>query len=188
MPTVNLQKGAKVNLTKGKGADNVNRIRVGLKWQSDCDVDASILMLDGNKKKRDLVYFGQKKSRDGSIIHMGDDTTGHDIKGADGDNENIDITLDKAALDVQEMLILANIYDAARKGQTFANIGSVRIRVTNLDTNEIMAVYDLEGKSSVNAAEVARIYRRGDGWNLEAVGNDMNLRVGKLGEMTAKYE
>jgi hypothetical protein len=54
---VNLQKGAKISLTKGN--DGIQNVRAGLKWESKCDVDASILMLDENKKMTEIVYFGK---------------------------------------------------------------------------------------------------------------------------------
>jgi tellurium resistance protein TerD len=184
---VDLQKGAKISLTKGN--DGIQNVRAGLKWESRCDVDASIIMLDGDKKMKEIVYFGKKTSSDGAIFHRGDDTTGSNIQGVDGDNENIDIKLNMIRSDVQELLVVANIYNGPSRGQDFSNLEHVRIRMTDLDKKNVLATYDLAGRKGINAAVVARIYRRPNGaWNLEAVGEEYNLANGRLGDLTKKYE
>jgi hypothetical protein len=90
---------------------------------------------------------------------------------------------------VQELLVVANIYDGPSRRQDFATLKYVRIRMTDLDKKNVLATYDLAGRKGINAAVVARIYRRPNGaWNLEAVGEEYNLANGKLGDLTRKYE
>ena len=49
---------------------------MGLGWDAGCDVDASCVMLAANKATVDIVSFNHLKSKDGSVKHSGDDTTG----------------------------------------------------------------------------------------------------------------
>lgn len=81
--TVNLQKGQKVDLSKGEAS--LSKIMIGLGWDpvaqaegkgllggifrkapENIDCDASVIMLDANDKltsNRDIVYFGNLKKR-----------------------------------------------------------------------------------------------------------------------------
>jgi stress response protein SCP2 len=52
---------------------------------ADIDLDASVILFDENKQVVDVVYFGQLRSKDGSIVHSGDNLTG----AGDGDDEVI---------------------------------------------------------------------------------------------------
>jgi len=60
---------------------------IGLGWdcRGNCDFDASIVGLDANKNKTQLVNFASKKSE--GITHRGDNTTG----AGSGDDERIRI-------------------------------------------------------------------------------------------------
>jgi len=48
----------------------------------------------------DTVYFGQLKSRDGSIVHTGDNRTGD----GDGDDEQILVDLDKIPENIKSLV------------------------------------------------------------------------------------
>jgi len=63
----------------------LNKITLGLGWSTRLDLDSSVLMLDKNGDEVDRVFFGSLRSKDGGIIHAGDNTTG---EGA-GDDETI---------------------------------------------------------------------------------------------------
>lgn len=58
---------------------------LGLGWDTRLDLDSSVVMLDKNGGLVDYVYYGQKTSKDGGVIHSGDNLTG---EGA-GDDETI---------------------------------------------------------------------------------------------------
>jgi len=64
-----------------------NGMIIGLGWtcSGDIDFDASIVGLDINKQKTQLVNFSQKESM--GILHRGDNTTG----AGSGDDERIRI-------------------------------------------------------------------------------------------------
>ena len=54
----------------------------------------------------DVVYFGKKKSRDGAILHGGDNTTGE----GSGDDETISINLSKVDPKVDSIWPVVTIY------------------------------------------------------------------------------
>lgn len=65
------------------------------------DCDASAIMLDANGKltnKSNLIYFGNLKSKDNSVIHQGDNLTGD----GDGDDEQIMLDLSSISRDVEK--------------------------------------------------------------------------------------
>lgn len=72
-------------------------------------------MLDANGNKLDQVFFNQKKSKDNSVIHSGDDRTG---EGA-GDDETIQIFLDQVHPAVDSVWFVITIYN---EGQQFDDV------------------------------------------------------------------
>jgi len=93
--SVNLQKGQKVDLTKGN--PGLNDILIGLGWDvnkydggHDFDLDSSAYWLCENGKVSsdgDFVFYGNQKHSSGAVEHMGDNLTGE----GDGDDEQIKI-------------------------------------------------------------------------------------------------
>ena len=87
--SVNLQKGQKISLDKEAGGA-LTRITMGLGWDAikskgflgfgakteSVDLDASCIMFDESNRAIDFVWFRQLKSKDGSVVHTGDNRTG----------------------------------------------------------------------------------------------------------------
>ena len=89
---INLKKGQKIDLKKSN--PGLSEIRVGLGWDpvkqgsggflkslfgskdADIDCDASIFLLDEDSRPIDLIYFGNLRTKNDSIIHTGDNLTG----------------------------------------------------------------------------------------------------------------
>jgi len=69
----------------------LDNIKVGLGWDTKCDIDSSILMMDYSHNLYSNVYFGNKKSCDGAVQHSGDNLTGE----GSGDDETIFVNLTK---------------------------------------------------------------------------------------------
>lgn len=111
--SVNLQKGQKVDLTKGNAG--LRRVMVGLGWDEaqqtqsrglfgglfggggkveDIDCDAIAFLLDRNGQiasRQDVVFFNNLKHASGCVIHQGDNLTG----AGDGDDEQIMVDLSR---------------------------------------------------------------------------------------------
>ncbi|MBU3181763.1 TerD family protein [Clostridium psychrophilum] len=199
---INLQKGQRVNLTKdnpglkktmvGLGWDPVEQSHKGLLGglfatkQASIDCDASVLMLDENDKlkgKGNMVYFGNLKSKCGSIQHMGDNLTGD----GDGDDEQIMVDLSAIPKNIAKLVFVVNIYAAVQRKQHFGMIQNAFIRLVNLTDNKEMLRFNLtEEYSGKTGLYVAEIYRNSGEWKFTAVG-EADTSNG-LNEMVKKYQ
>jgi len=205
--TINLQKGQKIDLTKGN--PGLSKILVGLGWDevagkpksggilgglfgggggssAAIDCDASAILLDSQGKltnKNRLVYFGNLKSGDQSVIHSGDNLTG----AGEGDDEQIQVDLSKVPSDVQKIVFVVNIYDCVKRKQDFGLIANAFIRVVNPVGNQEFCRYNLTdsyaGKTSLVVAEV---YRHNNEWKFAAIGEGTN--DGSLSELVRRYQ
>ena len=80
---VSLQKGQKVNLTKGN--PGLSKVVVGLGWDvnafdtgGDFDLDAAAFLLTDDGRvtgSQDFVFYGNLKHPSGSVEHIGDNLT-----------------------------------------------------------------------------------------------------------------
>ena len=104
---IKLEKGQRINLEKSNGS-KLQNLCVGVNWgaietkgfwgnkkMEAVDLDASCATFDDNNNALEVIYFGNLKSQNSSIMHSGDDLTG-DMDGDDGlDNEVITVDLAK---------------------------------------------------------------------------------------------
>ena len=187
--SISLQKGQKISLSK-----NGNRLRVveiGLGWaqriekfeekvggflgfggkiqirtqKEDVDLDASCILYDASKTVVDTVFFQQLKSKDGSIVHSGDDRAGG---GADTDpNETIIVDLEKVPKNVQSIVFVVNSYS----GETFRGIPSAFCNILDKSKQSEFARYDLVvSGGDVRGFIVAKVYRHNGEWKFHAIG------------------
>ena len=187
---INLQKGQRVDI----GLDHVT---VGLGWDpntsggADYDLDASAFMLgaDGKLPKDEyFVFYGNQTSADGAVASSGDDTSGGNSDG--GDDESLDVRLDKVAPEIQEIIFVVTIYDAVARKQNFGQVRNAYIRIVNADSGEEECRYDLdEDFSTQNGVEFGRLYRRNGMWRFEAMGNGrVCTKPYGLEDYVAKYQ
>jgi len=185
--SVNLQKGQKVDLTKGNSG--LSKIIVGLGWDAvaqsgakgvfgslfgksavDVDCDASVLMLDEHDKLQgvsNLIYFGNLKSKDGSVVHTGDNTSGE----GDGDDEVIQVDLAKIPNNYKKLLFVVNIYDCIKRHQDFGMIKNAFIRVVNSSNKQELIKYSLSDNYALKTTlVVGEIYRQDAEWKFGAIG------------------
>ncbi|WP_040208532.1 TerD family protein [Neobacillus jeddahensis] len=189
---INLQKGQRVDLTKGN--PGLSKILVGLGWDpvqsgkgggllgglfgggggANVDCDASVIMLGANDKlqsNKDVVYFGNLKSNDGSIQHSGDNLTGD----GDGDDEQIMIDLSKVPSTIQKLVFVVNIYDCVKRKQHFGMIQNAFIRIVNPSNNQELLHYNLsDNYSGLTCLVTGEIYRHGNDWKFAAIGSGTN--------------
>lgn len=166
---VNMQKGQRISLEKEAGK-KLNKVFMGLGWDvategKDIDLDASCAMYSADKNLLDVVYFGQLKSRDGSIVHSGDNLTGE----GEGDDEVINVTLDSVPKNVAYLVFTVSSY----KGQTFNEIANAFCRLVDGKDKEI-ARYEISGGGPQTAMIMAVLYRHGDEWKMRAMGEALN--------------
>ncbi len=192
---LSLAKGQKISLDKEAGSA-LTRVIMGLGWDvaqsqsggtgflgkvfggggnKNVDLDASCAMFDENKNPLDIVYFGQLKSKDGSITHTGDNRTGE----GDGDDEQIIVDLSKVPANVKSLVFTINSYE----GQTFNEIDNAFSRIVNASNNQEIARYTLTGGGTHTAMIMAKIYRHNGEWKMHAVGEPANGKT--IGDLIA---
>ena len=173
---ITLEKGQRIGI-------GLSKVSVGLGWDPnegtgfDFDLDASAFMLGSNKKIPNdnyFIFYNNPKSPDGAVESTGDDTTGGNSDG--GDDETLNVDLQKVDPSIQEILFVATIYKADERKQNFGQVRNSYIRIYNSITNEEIARYDLDEDFSIETAvEFGRLYRRGGEWKFEAMGIGLSL-------------
>lgn len=179
---INLQKGQKISLDKEAGV-TLTKIIMGLAWDvvkskgflgfggkaKDIDLDASCIVFDEQGKTTDVVWFQQLKSRDGSVVHTGDNRTG----AGDGDDEQITVDLTKVPANISSLVFTVNSFT----GQNFSQIENATCRIVNASDNREVARFNLSALGSHNAQIMAKIYRHGGEWKMHAIGEIGNGRT-----------
>lgn len=176
---VNLSKGQKVTLRKDGGV-SLTRIRMGLGWDpvssrgrfgsrtTNIDLDASAVMFAGTELA-DVVYFGQLKSDDTSVVHSGDNLTGD----GDGDDEVITVDLTRVDPRVTSILFIVTSY----RGQTFEQVANAFCRLVDAPQGTELARFTLQGGMPFTAAVMAKVYRQDGAWKLQAIGDGLNAKT-----------
>jgi tellurium resistance protein TerD len=171
---ISLVKGGNISLTKE--APGLQKVVVGLGWDvrttdgQAFDLDASAIGCDADGRAvsdQHFVFFNNKQSPDGAIVHSGDNVTG---EGA-GDDEQIVVDLSGAPGGLDRVVFPVSIYDAETRSQNFGQVRNAFIRVVNQANNSEIARYDLSEDASTETAMVfGELYRSGGEWKFRAVG------------------
>ncbi|WP_370900480.1 TerD family protein [Chryseobacterium gossypii] len=181
---INLQKGQRINLTKENGAV-LTQACVGINWgaiekksffgtkKEAVDLDGSCILYDSNKNATEVIYFGNLKSKNGSVRHSGDDLTG-DVNGDDGlDNEVITVDFSSLEPNVDYVAMVLNSY----RGQDFGTIPFASIRIyegTPTNVKEVFARYDIANDKSFSghvSMVMGVFYKRNGEWKFNAIGD-----------------
>jgi tellurium resistance protein TerZ len=170
-----MSKGQKISLSKSDGGQ-LTRVRMGLGWDAaakkgmfgktktqSIDLDASCLLLDADRNVSDTVWFRQLKSKDGSIVHTGDNTTG----AGEGDDESIIVELGKVPAAVQTLVFTVNSYSS----QGFSEVLNAFCRLVDETNGSEVARFDLSAQGSHTAMVMAKVYRHGGEWKMAALGD-----------------
>ncbi len=168
-----------ISLSKGQKIDvGLTNISVGLGWNPNegtgqaFDLDASAFMLNASRKiptEGHFVFYNNVDAPDKSLHHSGDDPTGGNSDG--GDDESISVDLNKISSDIQEILFIVTIHDAAGRRQNFGQVRQSYIRIVDNNSGAEIAKYELDEDFSIETSiEFGRLYKRGDAWKFEASG------------------
>lgn len=186
---INLQKGQKIDLSKGGvGGAGLRQVMVGLGWDEaprsggglfglrqpqPIDCDASVILCGANGKivstdiKQCCVYFGNLRHYSGAIVHQGDNLTG----AGDGDDEQIMVNLPMVPSNIEKMVFVVNIYDARARNQHFGMIRNAFIRLVDVDTGTEICRFNLsENYNGMTGLVVGEIYKRNGDWKFNAIG------------------
>jgi tellurium resistance protein TerZ len=180
--SVNLQKGQKISLDKEAGG-SLSRVVMGLGWDAikkkglfgfgarteSVDLDASCLLFDESGHAVDAVWFRQLKSKDGSIVHTGDNRTG----AGEGDDEQIIVDLSHVPPQVRALVFTVNSFT----GQNFSQVENAYCRIVNAANQQEVARYDLSVQGAHTAQIMAKLYRHNGEWKMHAIGENGSGRT-----------
>lgn len=185
---ISLAKGGNVSLSKE--APGLQHITVGLGWDARAtdgaafDLDASLFLANETGKVRsdaDFIYYNNKTSADGSVVHQGDNLTGE----GDGDDEQVEIDLAKVPADVAKISVAVTIHEADSRSQNFGMVSSAFIRVVNKANGGEIVRFDLSEDFSTETAVIfGELYRNGAEWKFRAVGQGF---AGGLGSLAGNF-
>lgn len=171
---ISLQKGGNVSLTKTD--PGLTNAQIGLGWDARAtdgaafDLDSSVFLVGESGKvlsDSHFVFYNQKTSPDGAVVHAGDNTTGV----GEGDDETISINLPGVDPQVQRIVFAVTIHEAEARKQNFGMVRNAFMRVMNKDSKTELARYDLSEDYSTETAMVfGEIYRHGGEWKFKAIG------------------
>lgn len=179
---INLEKGQKINLQKADGS-SLQKVVLGVGWDvakskgflgfgggaGSIDLDASCILFDDNKQVLDVVYFGQLRSKDGSIVHSGDNLTGE----GDGDDEQITVSLPQLPANVKSLVFTVSSF----RGQTFEKVENAFCRLVDQSSGQEVAKYSLSTQGAYTALIIAKIYRHNNEWKMHAIGESTQGRT-----------
>ncbi len=171
---ISLQKGGNISLTKTE--PGLEKVIVGLGWDarmtdgSAFDLDASIFLVTASGKVRsdyDFIFYNNRKSQDGSVEHLGDNTTG----AGEGDDEVIRVDLANVPQEITRLVFAVSIYEAEARKQNFGMIATAYMRVLNNATRSEISRFDLSEDASLETSMIiGEVYRHNTEWKFKAVG------------------
>lgn len=171
---ISLTKGQGISLTKS--APGLSVVAMGLGWDvakkkgffgglkdgDPIDLDASCLMFDADGTLIDTVWFKQLQSRDGSVLHTGDNRTG----AGDGDDEVINVRLNDVPPGIACLVFTVNSFT----GIDFTKIENAFCRAVNNANGAELARFDLSNAGPHTAQVMAKLIRKDGGWDFVAIG------------------
>ena len=180
---LSLTKNQTISLEKTAGS-GLRNVTMGLGWDvakpkgflakltgggDSIDLDASALFFDASGTLTDSVWFRQLKSKDGSVEHTGDNRTG----AGDGDDEQIKVDLGRIPASVQTIVFTVNSF----LGQDFGKVENAYCRLVNDAGGAEIARFNLSAGGAHTGQVMARLYREGQGWNMQALGTPSRGRT-----------
>lgn len=177
--SISLAKGQRISLSKEGGA-SLTKVIMGLGWDAietkgaggstpAIDLDASCILFDDRGEMVDSIWFRQLTSKDGSVVHTGDNRTGD----GDGDDEQIIVDLSKVPANVKSLVFVVNSFT----GQNFSQIANATCRLVDKHTDREIARYDLSGQGSHTAQIMTKVYRHNGEWKMHAIGENSSGRT-----------
>ncbi|MEH7109442.1 TerD family protein [Bacillus sp. JJ1764] len=198
---INLQRSQRVNLTQRN--PGLSEIIVSLGWNPvlnngglfgalfgigdlpNIDCDASVIMLGKNDRllqNKDVIYFGNLSSHDGSVQHSGDSLTGSE----EGEDECIKIDLNKVPSTIQKLVFVVTIYEPIKRQQHFGMIKNAFIKIVNATNQQELLHFNItEDFAEKTSLLVGELYRDETSWKFSAIGE--GIRAANLSEVVRIY-
>jgi stress response protein SCP2 len=175
---IELSEGQELALATDEGTPLV-RLRMAVGWEQNhtggfagsgappVDLDASAVQFAGGALF-DLAFFNHLATRDGSVVHQGDNTTGR----GEGDDEVITVDLSKVYGKVDSIVFLVSSY----QGHSMEFIRNAYCRLVD-DAGTELARFTLTLGVRETGLVMAALRRDGAGWKLQAIGAGIPLKT-----------
>jgi len=163
----------------GSDGQRLAKLRMGVGWdkdptagaiasgRADVDLDATAVQFAGGELF-DIAFYNNLATRDGSVVHQGDNLTGS----GEGDDEVIAIDLDRVYGRVDRIVFLVSSYH----GHDLTWVDRAYCRLADEDDVEL-ARYTLTGGSSQTGLVLAVLDRGPTGWTLRTIGEGVAVSV-----------
>lgn len=185
--SLNLNKNDILDLTKRN--PGLKRVTLGAGWDvsvtgQSFDIDIAAFLLDSNNKfntVENVIFFNNKNAQ--GVILEGDNRTG----AGDGDDERINIDLDRVNPGISKIVFVVSIFDAESKRQTFGMVNNSYVRLLDAAQNdkELCRFNLKEDGSTATSILFAELYRDGAEWQFKAVGEG---KIADLNGLLALYQ
>lgn len=201
MATINMSKKQKISMTKEDGSA-VKNFFIGVNWEqnryageADIDFDINGMLTNGDRKVTypgDLVNYNTYG--DGSaypwIDYSGDNLTGNDSQGMMFNGKHYDeyfiVHADQFPENKTDFTICLTIFRAVQRLQNFGMVSNATIMICDYDNPDgDKYEYNLsenENFENLNAVEMGRLYKYGDGFKFQVLGS------GYTGGMTELFK
>lgn len=169
-----------IELEIGQEVELAGRLRMGLGWDAapgagalsaggarQVDLDASAVEFGGGRLF-DIAFYNNATTRDGSVVHLGDNVTGS----GEGDDETITVDLDRVHPQIDTVFLLVTSY----QGHTLEWVANAYCRVLDEDDVELARVTLTLGIPETGVV-LARISRDGDDWRMRALGAPVPVKI-----------
>jgi stress response protein SCP2 len=175
---IELSKGQELVLADDAGHP-LGLLRMGLGWDKErtagfmgtgapeVDLDASaVAFADG--QLADLAFYNNLATRDGSVVHLGDNLTGR----GEGDDEVLTVDLSRVHPKIDTVFFMVSSYH----GHTFEWIANAYVRL--IDDHDVeLARFTLTGGMPQTGMAMAKIFRDGEQWKLRAIGEGIAVKI-----------
>ncbi|MEJ7833452.1 MAG: TerD family protein [Nocardioides sp.] len=175
---IELTKGQELALTT-EDEQPLTRLQLGLGWDKeptagfigtgapDIDLDASAVEFAGGQLF-DLAFYNNLQTRDGSVVHLGDNVTGREK----GDDELLTVDLSRVYGKVDTIVFLVSSY----QGHSLEWVNNAYCRL--IDDHDVeLARFTLTGGVPQTGAVMAKLFRDGEQWRMRAIGEGIAVTV-----------
>ena len=162
----NVQFGKSFDLKKGNEIPLPNcleKVAIGLGWETNCDIDSSVITIDKNGNEIEYIFYGNLDSINRSIHHCGDNLTGI----GPGDDENIIINLPMVDHMVEYIACSVNVYTSSK---TFNDVTEAFCRLIEWESKREFCKYNLNEWGNSKCCILCYLKRGNGGWKIKALG------------------
>lgn len=162
--------------------------------ESDIDFDINGFLTNSDRKvayPKDIVNYNTYGDGSGYpwVEYSGDNLTGDDSQGITFDGHHYDeyfiVHADTFPSDRTDFTICLTIFRAVQRLQNFGMVNNATMMICDYDNPTTKWEYDLsenENFEKLNAVEMGRLYKYGDGFKFQALGS------GYMGGMTELFK